>query len=131
MGLEIMGAPDIVHRGLADALALRQGPATPMPHPRRFGLQGCIHDGGDLIDGIQGLSSSARGNVPQTVEAFVPKALPPQNHRIAVHGKLLGNGDIRFTCGAGRDDTAAQSYLLRSAWPCAPLLNFLLVYRRK
>jgi transcriptional regulator with GAF, ATPase, and Fis domain len=35
-----------------------------MRHLRRFGLQGCIHDGGDLIDGIQGLSSSAGGNVP-------------------------------------------------------------------
>src|SRR5437879_1796322 len=28
MGLEIVGAPDIVHRGLADALALRQGPGA-------------------------------------------------------------------------------------------------------
>src|SRR5260370_11881651 len=128
MGLEIMGAPDIVHRGLAEALSLRQGPATPMRHPRWFGLQGCVHDGGNLIDGIQGLSSSARSNVPQTVQSFVPKALAPQNHRIAVHRKLLGNGDIGFTCGGGQDDTAAPSYLLWRAVRSDPLLNFLLFY---
>ncbi len=28
MGLQIMGAPDVVHRGLAYALVLRQRPAT-------------------------------------------------------------------------------------------------------
>src|SRR5260370_4487648 len=131
MGLEIMGAPDIVHRGLADALTLRQGPAIPMRHPRWFGLQGGVHDGGDLIAGIQGLSSSAGSNIPQTVQSFVPKALAPQNHGIAVHQKLLGNGDSGFTCGGGRGHTAAQSYLLWSAVRLDPLLNFLLFYGGK
>jgi len=62
MRLQLMGAPDIVDRGLADALALRHGAATPVRHPRRFGLQGSIHDGGDLIDSMQGFSSPARSN---------------------------------------------------------------------
>jgi hypothetical protein len=34
-----------------DALALCHGPATPVRHARRFGLQGRIHDCGDLVDG--------------------------------------------------------------------------------
>src|SRR5713226_1764730 len=131
MWLKIVGAPDIVDGGLANALALRHGPATPMRHPRGFGLQGRIHDTGDLIDGIQGLSSSAGSNVPQTVHSFVPKALPPQNHGIAVHRKPLGNGDIRFTGSGGRDDTAAQCHLLWRAVGCDPLLNLLLFYGGK
>src|ERR687892_11830 len=55
-----MGAPDIVHGRLADTLALRHGPTTPVRHPRRFGVQGCIHDSGDLVDCIGGLSSATR-----------------------------------------------------------------------
>ena len=107
------------------------GPATPVRHPRRFGLQGRIHDGGDLIDVIERLSSPAGSNVPQTVQSFVPKTLTPQNHRIAVHRKLLGNGDIGFTGSGGQDDTAAQSHLLWRTVRCDPLLNLLLFYGRK
>src|SRR6266545_4415079 len=50
MRLEIVGAPDIVDGGLANTLALGHRPATPMRHPRGFGLQGRIHDIGNLVD---------------------------------------------------------------------------------
>ena len=70
-------------------------------HPHRFGLQGRINDGGDLIYFIEGLSSPAWSNVPQTVNPLlIIKALPPQNHRIAVHRKLLRNSGIRLPCAA-------------------------------
>ncbi len=89
MRLKIVGTPDIIDRGLAHALALRHSPATPMRHPRRFGLQGRIHDTGDLIDLIFGLASAPRSDIPQTIQALITKALSPQNHRISVYRKSL------------------------------------------
>ena len=123
MWLKIVGAPDIVDRGLTDALALRHGPATPVRHPRRFGLQGRIHDGGNLIDSICGLSSPAGSDVPQTVQALVTKALSPQNHRVSVHRKPLRNRDIGLAGSGGQNDTATQSHLLWSAVRRDPLLE--------
>src|ERR1039457_3965168 len=125
MWLEIMGAPDIVDSGLADTLALRHGPATPVRHPRRFGLQGRIHDSGDLIDFIRGLSSPARSDVPQTVQPLVTKALAPQNHGVAVHGKPLRNCDIGLASDSAQNDTTAQSHLLWSTVRHGPLLDLL------
>src|SRR5260370_13269676 len=95
------------------ALALRHGSATPVRHPRRFGLQGRIHDRGDLVDLIGGLSSPAGSHAPQTIQPLLTKALAPQNHRVAVHRKPLRNSDIRLTRSGDQNDPAAQSHLLR------------------
>ena len=121
----MVGAPDIVDGGLADALALRHGPATPVRHPRGFGLQGRLHNRGDLVDGIDRLSSPARSDVPQTVQPLVTKALSPQNHRVSIHRKPLGNRDIGLTRSGGQYDAAAQRHLLWSAVGGSPLLKFL------
>src|SRR6266536_6645720 len=131
MGLEMMGAPDIVHRGLADPLTHSHSPATPVRHSCRFGLQGRLYDGGNLGDGIERLSSPPGSNVPQTVQSLVGKALAPQNHRIAVQRKLFRNGDIGLTRSGGQDDTAAQSHLLWSAVRSDPLLYLRLLHDGK
>ena len=125
MWLKIVGAPDIVDGGLADALALRHRPATPMCHPRRFGLQGRIHDSGDLVDLVCRLSSAPRSDVPQTVQSLVTEALSPQNHCVSIHRKPLRNGDIGLARSGGQNDPAAQTHLLRSAVRRSPLLEFL------
>ena len=70
MRLQIVGAPDIVDRGLADAPALRHGPATPVGRPRRLGLQDRIHDSGAPVDLIRGLLSPSWSNVPQTIQSL-------------------------------------------------------------
>ena len=127
MWLQVMGTPDIVDGRLADTLALRHGPATPVRHPRRFGLQSRIHDRGNLVDLIDGFSSSTGSDVPQPVESFVIKALSPQDHGISIHRKPLGNGDIGLARSGGQNDTATQSDLLGSAVRCNPLLEFLLL----
>jgi hypothetical protein len=126
-----VSAPDIIDGGLADALALRHGPATPVRHPRRFGLQGRIHDGGDLVDWIGGLSPSAGSDVPQTVQPLVTKTFAPQNHRVAVHRKPLRKRDIRLTGSGAQDDSAAQRHLLWSAVRYAPLLDLLTLHGGK
>jgi len=128
MWLQIVGAPDIVDSGLADALVLRHGPATPVRHPRRFGLQGRIHNSRDLLDWIRGLSSPAGSDVPQTIQSFVTKALSPKNHRISVHREPLRNGDIGLTRSGGQNDPAAQSHLLRGAVRGGPLPELLLLH---
>src|SRR6266851_4263569 len=126
-----MGAPDIVNSGFADALAFRHGPATPVRHPRRFGLQGRIHDGGDLVHLIHSLSPPAGSDVPKTVQSLVTKALSPENHRVAVYRKPLRNCDIGLTCSGGQDDTATQSHLLWSTVRCGPLLDLLALHGGK
>ena len=85
MRLQVVSTPDIVDRGLADALTLRHSPATPMRHPRRFGLQGRVHDIGDLLDLIGGLSSAPRSDVPQTIQTLVTEAFSPRNHSVSIH----------------------------------------------
>ena len=127
MWLEIVGTPDIVDGGLANALALRHCPATPMRHARRFGLQGGIHDTGDLVDLIRGLSSAPWSDVPQTVQALVTEALAPQNHRISIHRKPLRDCDIGLSSGGFQNDTATQSNLLWSAVSRGPLQEFHLL----
>src|ERR1700733_6211890 len=120
-----MGPPDIVDGGFADALALRHGPATPVRHPRGFGLQGRLHDSGDLVDLKGGFSSPARSDAPQTVQPLVTKALSPQNHGVSIHRKPMRNGDVGLARGGGQDDTAMQSRLLWSAVRRGPLLEFV------
>jgi hypothetical protein len=128
MWLEIMGAPDIVDGGLADSLALRHSPATPMRHSRRFGLQGCIHDTGDLVDWIGGLSSATGSDVPQTVEALVSKALSPKDHRISIYRQPLCYGHIGIAGGGSKNDAATQGHLLWGAMGRRPLFEFLLIH---
>src|ERR1700692_2984022 len=96
-----------------------------MRYPRRFGLQGRLHDGGDLVDWIGGFSSPARSDIPQTVQPLVTKALSPKNDRISIHRKPLRNGNIGVTRNGGQNDTATQSHLLWSAMGRDPLLEFL------
>ena len=77
MRLQLVSSPDIVHRGLTDALALCHGSATPVRHPFWFGLQGGIHDSGDLIYSMDGLSPPPWRNIPQTVQPLLGESLPP------------------------------------------------------
>lgn len=98
-----------------------------MRHPRRFGLQGGIYDTGDLVDLIRGLSSAPWSDVPQTVQALVTEALSPENHCVSIHREPLRNCDIRISRSSGKNDTATQSDLLRSAVSGGPLLEFQLL----
>ena len=125
MWLQVVGSPNIIDRGLANTLVLRHGPATPVRHPRRFGLQRCLYDGGDFFYRIDGLPSPAWSHVPQAVQPLVCETLPPQNHRVPVHRKLLRNSHIGLARSGGQHDTAAQRNLLRSTVSPDPLLDLL------
>jgi len=98
-----------------------------MRHPYRFGLQGGIHDTGDLVDLIRGLSSATRSDVPQTVQALDTEALSPQNHCVSIYRKPLRNRDIGLAGSSSQNDAATQRHLLRGAVRRRPLLEFLLV----
>src|ERR1700681_161505 len=131
MWLQIVGAPDIVDGGLADALAPCHGPATPVGHPCWLSLQGSLHNSGDLIYSINGLSSPPRSNVPQTVQTLLTKALPPQNHRIAGDRELLRNRDIGPPGSGSKTDPTAQRHVLCSPMRPDPLLEFVLSHGRR
>ena len=102
-----------------------------MRHPRRFGLQGRIHDSGDLSDLVRRLSTASGSDVPQTVQPLIAEALSPQNHRVSIHRKPFRNGDIGLACSGGQNDSATQSDLLWGAVGCSPLLELLLFDFRK
>jgi len=131
MRLQLMSAPDSVDCGLADALVLRHGPATPMCHPRWFGLQRRIHNGGDPVDSIHGLSSPPRSNIPKTVQPLFAKPLPPKNDRVPVHRKLLRNSDVGLPRRSARHNPAAQRHLLRSSMCRNPMLKLFPIHSRK
>src|SRR5665213_756394 len=131
MRLQLMRAPNAVDRGLADALIPGHGPATPVRHPRRFGLRGRLHDGGDLIDSIQGLSSPARSNIPKSVQPLLRKAPPPKNYGVPVHRKFLRNSDIGLPRCCRCHHPATQSHLLWRSMRRHPLRKLLLIRRRR
>ena len=102
-----------------------------MRHPRRFGLQGRIHDGGDLVDWILGFSSPAGSDVPQTVQPLVTKTLALENHRVAIHRKPLRYRDIGLTGSGSQNNSAAQSHLLGGAVRSDPNLDLLALHSGK
>jgi len=130
MWLQLVSAPDIIDRRFADPLTLCHGPATPVRHPCRFGLQGRIHNGRDLVDFINRLPSPTRSNIPQTVKAFGGETLPPQIHRVPAHRKLLGNRDVGLPRRGRHNDPAAQSHLLWRSMRRDPLPKLFPVYSR-
>src|ERR1019366_5421634 len=87
--LQLVGLPDIVDRGLTHALTPGHRAATPMRHAFGFGLQRCIHNGGDLIGVVVWFAPASRSNLPQSVQALFREALAPQDHGLAVDGQLL------------------------------------------
>lgn len=130
MGLQTVGLPDIVDRGLADSLTLGHRPTAPMRHAFRFGLQGRIHNGGDLVDVVGGFASAPCRDLPESVQSLFTKALAPQNHSLAIDGQPLRNGHVGFPFGGGQHDPAAQGHLLRRTVGGHPLLYLLLLGRR-
>lgn len=61
--------------GLTDSLTLSHGPATPMGHPFRLGLQGRVHDGGDFVDAVGGLATVPRSDLPQSIQSLLGKTV--------------------------------------------------------
>ena len=84
-----------------------------------------------LVYFVERLPSPARSNIPQTVQSLLGKALPPQNHSIAVHRKLIRDIDSRLTGRRGHHDPTAQSHMLWSSMRREPLLKLLLLHDRR
>ena len=128
MRLQVRGAPDIIHRRLADALLLRQRPTTPVRHPCRLRLQRCAHNRGDLTDRVGRFSTSARSYIPQPVQPRFDETLSPENHRIAVYRKPSGDRGIGFGFRNTKYNPTPKGHLLRSAVRGNPLLKLLPIH---
>jgi len=111
MWLKIVGPPDVVDRRLANALALRHGPATPMRHPCRFGLQGSIHDANDLLDLILGLRARPGATSHRPSRPPSPKRA---RHRITV----LRFSESRFAIETSDSPAAAPSTIRQRKATC-------------
>src|SRR5215472_18969302 len=123
MGFELMGLPDIVDRGLAEALTLRQAPATPVCHPFRLSLQRRLHHRGDRIDVINRFASSPGSHLPQAVQPLLGETVAPQKDGFAIHRQLPGDGRSRLSLAVSEYDSAAQRDLLGRAMRRDPLLE--------
>ena len=96
-----------------------------MRHAIGFGLQGGIHNGGDLVDVVAWFASASWSNLPQSVQSLLAEALSPQNNGLAVNGQLLSDGHVGVSFCGGQHDPAAQGDLLRRTVGLHPLLNLL------
>lgn len=99
-----------------------------MRHASRLGVQGGLHNGRDLLDGIGGLASGS--DLPQTVQSLFSKSLTPQHDRFPVDRVLPGNGEVGLAAGYSQHDPATQGYLLRCPLGGNPLLQLLLLGSR-
>jgi hypothetical protein len=113
------------HSGLTHALTLGHRAATPMRHAFGLGLQGCIHNGSDLVRVVVRFASAPRGNLPYSVQALFEEALAPQDDGLAVDGQLPSDGYVGLPVRSGQHDSAAQGDLLRGAVGRRPLLDLL------
>src|SRR5271157_978610 len=77
MGLQLQTKPAGMTHWSCRTMAQSQGVSKSTVNNIWRAHQGRLHDGGDLIDFIAGLSSPARSYIPQTVQPLLGKALPP------------------------------------------------------
>src|SRR5215469_10225536 len=121
-----MGLPDIVDRGLAEALTLGQAPATPVRHTFWLSLECRLHHRGDRVDVINRFASSPGSHLPQSVQPLLGETVAPQNDGFAMHRQLLGDGQIGLSLAVSENDSAAQRDLLGRAMRRDPLQELLL-----
>ena len=91
MGLQVLSLPARVDVGRAHSWALGQGPATPIRHPVRLGLQGGLHNAREFLDGIGWACVRVPERSP-TVQSLFSKSLASQHDRFPIDRKLPGNG---------------------------------------
>src|SRR5271166_1818361 len=127
MRLEIVTPQDVTYRRLTNALVGRQGSATPMRVPFRFRLQGCVDHRFDAIRAISWLAAAARRNLPQSLQAFSGKTIPPESNRLAIDVQSGCDLGICLAGTCGQHDPAPQSHLLRRPEGGEPALDLPLL----
>src|SRR5208283_2324588 len=85
MRFQIMTLPDIVNRGLADALAGGHEPATPLRHALGFAAQRGIHNRLDLLRPVGRFATPPGRHFPQTLYTVLLKTSTPQRDCLAIH----------------------------------------------
>lgn len=125
--LQIVTAPDGADRGLAHALALRHESATPVRHPLRLGVEGCLYDSIDLLCSIGGLAPAAGRDRPQTLQAVLREPGAPQDHRLPIGLQQSGDRTVRLATRGRQHDPASQHHLLWGSVRRQPLLNLCVV----
>jgi len=121
MRFQIVTLPDIVDGGLADSLASGHEPATPLGHALGFAAERGIHNRPDLLRPISWFATSSRRHFPQTIQALLRKARPPQGDRLAIHLQALSDGIVGLPFGGRQHNLTSQGHLLRCAEGSQPL----------
>ncbi len=98
--LDLVFLPDAMNRVFAHALNTSQGARAPMGCSRWFGLQGGFHHATHEVSGIRGLASPPWRDLPNTADALLTCATPPEGHRSPMDSELRGDLSI-LSCPSG------------------------------
>src|SRR5258708_6073171 len=100
MRFDVMALPQSTDRGLAQSLAGRHQPATPMTDSFRLGLQGRVNDCFDAVRSVDRFASATGRDLPQTVQPFLGETLAPQANGLPIDLQIRGDRRFRFPTGS-------------------------------
>src|SRR5258706_5357902 len=123
MRLDIVAAPDVADRRLADSLLHRHRATTPMRAPFRLGVQGGVDHCLDAGRIVSGFPAPTGRDLPESWQALGAKPLAPQTNRLAVDAILGSDHNLRLALSDGQNDAAAERHLLRRTQDHHPLFQ--------
>ena len=118
-----MFLPDAIDGVLADLLASRHRPATPMRGSFGFGLQGGLHNRGHLLWRVMGFATAAGLNLPHRIQAILDKPLSPERGRVTVDLQFRGDLEVFLSFRGQQQNARAQGHLLGNEMSANPLLE--------
>ena len=95
-----------------------------MSRAGRPALQSGLNEGCHFAGRIDGLSSTPRSDLPQTLNSFLQEAPAPKSYRLEVDLEHVGNGLVLMPGRRFQHDAAALGHLLRGSMGTDPTLEF-------
>jgi len=108
VGLEPPGPPDLLHRGVADAVPLGHEPGGPVGGRLRLRLEGVADDRLDLPVGEGRRSPGTRGVGHQSLEAGGEEPAAPEGRGDARRVEFLGDLLVLRSVGGAEDDAGPE-----------------------
>ena len=120
MGLQPVGSPDPLHRGLADALDLGHGTGAPMGHPWGHALRRGLHKLFHPVGRLGHRSTPSGGGLGEGAGATLLEPPSPQERGGATDTRLLSDPAVGQAIGGQKDELGSEGHTLRSTLSTDP-----------